>query len=159
MELPNADYANLRSSLVDLLRAREKLSASKTVRTGVRQATPPSAQDMQAKRQLVDADLMTILQSPLNPTKPPAYGPFSQQAIGPARRLRETLRRLVEGDDGSATDSLHTRVISDTDRAELRGRLEDLVRSVDPSHPFLRSNDGEEDDDDVGDDGANEAQQ
>jgi len=155
---PNADSLNsteLRGTLG---------SAGKTTRGGAQHpAVQARLQDLAPKLRAMLAALEKLKSLPTKPS-PPGYGPYGVpfEAVEPLRRLHKQLSRLVRyfGDHPlNMVDGVDT-LVSDADtEADLRGRVEALIPSVNPKEPFSAVLKKEREDAEAGGDGEIEAQQ
>ena len=128
--IANLDFYNLHASVTNLERALGDASRQKTVRKGAR--TSAAHQPIEELRHNVEEDLGKVLNSPLRPARGSVFGPLPLEAVQPMRRLHEMLLRAV-GPNGNPD------ILNDPDTAaDLHHRVEALVASVDPDHPFLK---------------------
>jgi hypothetical protein len=128
-EIANLDFYNLHTSVTNLERALDDADRQKTAPKGAR--TLAAHQPIEELRQNVEEDLGKVLNSPLRPARGSVFGPLPLEAVQPMRRLHEMLLRAV-GPSGNPD------ILNDADTAaDLHHRVQALVASVDPNHPFL----------------------
>lgn len=129
-EIANLEFYNLHTSVTNLERALDDADRQKTAPKGAR--TLAAHQPVEELRQNVAEDLEKVLNSPLRPARGSVYGPLPLEAVQPMRRLHEMLLRAV-GPNGNPD------ILNDPDTvADLHHRVQALVASVDPNHPFLK---------------------
>jgi len=127
---PNVDFANLHLSVTNLERALEDADRQKTAPKGARALA--AHQPVEELRQIAAEDLSNVLNSPLRPARGSGYGCLPLEAVQPMRQLHEMLLRAV-GPKGNP-DILNDSAMA----ADLHRRVQDLVASIDPDHPFLK---------------------
>lgn len=128
-EIANLDFYDLHTSVTNLERALDDAERQKTAPRGAR--TLAAHQPIEELRQNVEEDLGKVLNSPLRPARGLVFGPLPLEAVQPMRQLHEMLLRAV-GPSGNPD------ILNDADTAaDLHHRVQALVASVDPKHPFL----------------------
>lgn len=126
----NLEFYNLHSSVTNLERALDDASRQKTARRGARKSS--AHQPLEELQNDVAEDLDKVLNSPLRPARGSGNGCLPLEAVQPMRQLHEMLLRAV-GPNGNSE------ILSDSAKAaDLHHRVEALVASVDPDHPFLQ---------------------
>lgn len=121
MDGGNTGFANLKNSLIELS-TTFKVTRKQSKR--IRKSQGPSREDALKH---VQTDLDAVVESPLNTTPRPTYH-FDTKAVGSFRGLYRRLKEL--------------RNMSDPARKDVRATedaLRDLVRRLDPSHPFIQT--------------------
>lgn len=129
-EIVNLEFYNLHTSVTNLERALEDADRQKTAPKGARALA--AHQPVEELRQNVAEDLGKVLNSPLRPAMGSVYGCLPLEAVQPMRQLHEMLLRAV-GPNGNPD------ILNDADTAaDLHHRVQALVASVNPNHPFLK---------------------
>ena len=126
----NLEFYNLHTSVTNLERALDDADRQETAPKGAR--TLAAHQPVEELRQNVAEDLGKVLNSPLRPARGSGNGCLPLEAVQPMRQLHEMLLRAV-GPNGNPD------ILNDADTAaDLHHRVQALVASVDPNHPFLK---------------------